>query len=113
MHKRIHPSFYDWFLKSLDALPASDPMNDRHLVTRLEVVISGDGRIEQLGVIRTSGVTAFDIAVLDALDLAQPFGRAPSAIASSDGNVYMWWEFHRNEVYGCSAQGARPFLLRL
>ena len=30
---------------------------------------------------------------------------------SPDGNVYLHWEFHRDEVYACSTQGARPFIL--
>jgi hypothetical protein len=56
-------------------------------------------------------VTAFDIAALDSVDRAQPFGPAPAAIVSPDGNVYLHWEFHRNEVFACSTQGARPFIL--
>jgi hypothetical protein len=30
---------------------------------------------------------------------------------SPDGNVYLHWEFHRDEVYACSTMNARPFLL--
>jgi hypothetical protein len=44
---------------------------------------------------------------------ASPFGPAPSAIISPDGNVYLHWEFHRDEVYACSTMNARPFLLNL
>ena len=25
--------------------------------------------------------------------------------------MYLHWEFHRDEVYACSTQGARPFIL--
>ena len=64
-----------------------------------------------MGIVRTSGITAFDIAALDAVDRAQPFGPAPSAIVSPDGNVYLHWEFHRDEVFACSTMGARPFIL--
>ena len=42
---------------------------------------------------------------------AQPFGPAPGAIVSADGNVYLHWEFHRDEVFACSTMNARPFLL--
>jgi hypothetical protein len=63
-----------------------------------------------MGVVSTSGVTAFDIAALDAVDRAQPFGPAPSAIISPDGNVYLHWEFHRDE-FACSTAGASPFIL--
>jgi TonB family protein len=111
MHNRIHPIFADSFLDSLDALPATHPMNDQHLVTRLEIVLTKEGHLKKMGIVKTSGITAFDIAALDAVDRAQPFGPAPSAIVSGDGNVYLHWEFHRDEVYACSTMGARPFIL--
>ncbi|HXX68095.1 MAG TPA: TonB family protein [Polyangiaceae bacterium] len=111
MHQRIHPIFADLFLESLYARPANDPLNDQNLVTLLEIVLTKDGHLKKIGVVRTSGVTAFDVAAIDAVDRAQPFGSAPSEIVSTDGNVYVRWEFHRNEVYACSTFGARPFLL--
>ncbi len=110
IHNRIHPIFADSFLGSLDNLPASHPLNDRHLVTRLEIVLTRDGHLRRMGVVSTSGITAFDIAALDAVDRAQPFGPAPGAIISPDGNVYLHWEFHRDE-FACSTAGARPFIL--
>jgi TonB family protein len=111
MHNRIHPIFADAFLGSLDALPANHPMNDQHLLTRLEIVLTKEGRLKKMGIVKTSGITAFDIAALDAVDRAQPFGPAPTAIVSGDGNVYLHWEFHRDEVFACSTMGARPFIL--
>jgi TonB family protein len=111
MHNRIHPIFADSFLGSLDGLPANHPMNDHHLLTRLEIVLTKDGHLKKMGIVKTSGITAFDIAALDAVDRAQPFGPAPTAIVSGDGNVYLQWEFHRDEVFACSTMGARPFIL--
>jgi TonB family protein len=111
MHNRIHPIFADAFLESLDGLPPNHPMNDQHLVTRLEIVLTKQGRLKRMGIVKTSGMTAFDIAALDAVDRAQPFGPAPTAIVSPDGNVYLHWEFHRDEVYACSTMNARPFIL--
>jgi TonB family protein len=113
MHNKIHPIFADSFLGSLDGLPPDHPMNNQHLVTRLEIVLTKEGRLKRMGVVRTSGITAFDIAALDAVDRAQPFGVAPKAIVSGDGNVYLHWEFHRDEVYACSTMGARPFILNI
>jgi TonB family protein len=113
MHNRIHPIFADSFLESLDALPANHPMNDQHLITRLEIVLTKEGHLQKMGVVRTSGITAFDIAALDAVQRASPFGPAPTAIVSPDGNVYLHWEFHRDEVYACSTMNARPFLLNV
>jgi TonB family protein len=111
MHNRIHPLFADCFLGSLDELPPTHPMNDVHLVTRLEVVLSSDGRVKRMGVVRTSGLTIFDIFALDAVERAQPFGPAPSEILSADGNVYLQWQLHRDEVFACSTIDAHPFLL--
>jgi hypothetical protein len=64
-----------------------------------------------MGVVKTSGITAFDIAALDSVHRAQPFGPAPSAIVSPDGLVYLHWEFYRDEVFACSTMHARPYLL--
>ena len=111
MHNRIHPIFADAFLESLDGLPANHPMNDQHLVTQLEIVLTKEGRLKRMGIVKTSGLTAFDVAALDSVDRAQPFGPAPNAIVSPDGNVYLHWEFHRDEVYACSTMNARPFIL--
>jgi len=111
MHNRIHPIFADSFLGSLDGLPANHPMNDQHLLTKLEIVLTKDGHLKKMGIVKTSGITAFDIAALDAVDRAQPFGPAPTAIVSGDGNVYLQWEFHRDEVYACSTMGASPYIL--
>jgi hypothetical protein len=112
IHNRIHPIFADNFLGSLDNLPKTHPMNDPKILTRLEIVVSPkEGRIVKMGIVKTSGITAFDIAALDSVHRAQPFGPAPTAIVSPDGNVYLHWEFHRDEVFACSTMHARPFML--
>jgi TonB family protein len=111
MHNRIHPIFADSFLGSLDALPKNSPLNDQKLITRLEIVLTKDGHIVRMGIVKASGVTAFDVAALDAVQRASPYGPAPSAIVSPDGRVYLHWEFHRDEVYACSTMNARPYLL--
>ena len=112
IHNRIHPLFAESFLGSLDNLPKTHPMNNPKMLTRLEIVVSPkEGRIVKMGIVKTSGITAFDIAALDSVHRAQPFGPAPGAIVSSDGNVYLHWEFHRDEVFACSTMHARPFML--
>jgi len=110
MHNRIHPIFADSFLGSLDSLPPSHPMNDQKLVTKLEIVLTKEGQLHHMGIVKTSGITAFDIAALDSVQRASPFGTAPSAIVSPDGRVYLHWEFHRDD-YACSTINARPFML--
>jgi TonB-like protein len=113
IHSRIHPIFADTFLDSLDRLPASHPLNDRNLVTALEIVVDHEeGRLVRRGVTRTSGVTAFDINAIAAVDRAAPFGTPPSEIVSPDGNVYLHWEFRRDDM-ACSTLYAHPYILKL
>jgi hypothetical protein len=112
IHVRIHPLFADGFLASLDNLPASHPMNDPSLVTALEIVIDREeGRLVRRGVTRTSGVTAFDVSAIASVDRAAPFGTPPSEIVSPDGNVYLHWEFRRDQM-ACSTLFAHPFILK-
>jgi TonB family protein len=113
IHNRIHPIFADSFLGSLDNLPRTHPMNNPKIKTNVEIVVSKQGRVVKLGVTKSSGITAFDIAALDSVNRAQPFGPAPGAIVSPDGNVYLHWEFHRDEVFACSTMNARPFILNV
>jgi hypothetical protein len=113
IHNRIHPIFADTFLASLDQLPASSPMNRPEIYTSLEIVVDhDDGRIQRMGVTRTSGVTAFDVAALESVYRAQPFGAPPHEIVSPDGNVYLHWEFHRG-LEACGTSNAHPFMLKV
>jgi hypothetical protein len=114
IHNRIHPIFAEDFLGSLESLPPNHPMNDPTLNTQLEIVLDrDDGHVVKMGVTRTSGITAFDIAALDAVQRASPFGKPPKAIVSNDGKVYFHWEFHRDPVFACSTINARPYLLNV
>jgi len=112
IHNRIHPLFADSFLGSLDNLPASHPMNNPDLSTEVEIVLDQEsGNVVRMGVTKFSGITAFDIAALDSVKRAAPFGTPPHEIVSPDGKVYLHWEFHRNQ-YACSTLNARPFILK-
>jgi TonB family protein len=113
MHNRIHPIFADSFLDSLDGLPAQHPLNaSPNMFTRLEIILTKDGHLVKMGVVKSSGVTAFDVAALDSVQRASPFGAAPAAIHSPDGNVYLHWEFHRNRDLACSTLNAAPYMLK-
>ncbi|MGZ3475736.1 MAG: TonB C-terminal domain-containing protein [Polyangiales bacterium] len=111
IHVRLHPIFADTFVEGLGDLPAGHPLNDKSLVTRMEIVMRADGTIHHLGIVKPSGVTAFDLAALDSVDRAGPFGKAPDAIVSPDGLVYLHWEFHRDDMR-CSNVNAYPYVLK-
>ena len=62
-HNSVHFIFAKRFLAALDALPSENPMTDRRVFARLEIVLErNEGRVIKKGVVRTSGITAFDIA---------------------------------------------------
>lgn len=113
VHNRLHPIFADSFLASLESLPGSHPMNRSDIKTDLEIVLDKDeGKVVKMGVTHTSGVTAFDIAALESVMRASPFGAPPRDIVSPDGKVYFHWEFYRNPFYACSTYFAHPFILK-
>ncbi|MBI4701914.1 MAG: energy transducer TonB, partial [Deltaproteobacteria bacterium] len=66
MHNQIHPIFADSFLGSLDNLPKEHPLSNMKMFARLEIVLTKEGRLTKMGIVRTSGNTAFDIAALAA-----------------------------------------------
>jgi TonB family protein len=112
MHARIHPEFTDKELAKLAALPANDPLNDKTLRTKLELVVGGaDGRLVSVTVAKSSGAPGFDAAAVDSVRRADGFGVPPRGIVSEDGNVYVDWEFSRDETFACSTMHSRPFLL--
>lgn len=110
-HARIHGVFADQFVRSLELLPASHFLNQPGLFTRLEIVLEpAEGRVVRMGVIIPSGVTPFDVGALEAVRRAQPFGPAPHAIVSPDGQVYFHQSFYRLPTYACSTYFAWPIL---
>lgn len=113
MHQRIHVIFADSFLPSLDQFPKTHPLNNFEMHTDLEIILNQtDGGVVTMGIVRTSGTTAFDVNALEAVSKAAPFGKPPAEIVSPDGNVYLHWEFHRNPDYACSTWFAYPYILK-
>jgi TonB family protein len=111
VHNAVHVWYADRFLEWLDRQrPRDDPMNDPKIVTRLEIGIAPDGQIAHMGVVRSSGVEAFDASALEAFARGAPFGETPPKARSADGNLWVHWEFRRDEVYACSTMNARPFM---
>lgn len=112
IHQRLHEVFAHGFLGHLEQLPDKHPLNNRNMSTHIEIALSReDGRIVKMGVTKSSGVTAFDVGALESVSKAAPYGPPPGSIVSSDGNVYLHWEFHRNRDYACSTYFARPFII--
>lgn len=114
IHNRLHPIFADSFLASLDGLPSDHPLNKPDMKTNLEIVLDKDeGKIVKMGVTHSSGSTIFDVAALESVQNAAPFGKPPPIIVSPDGRVYLHWEFYRNPYYACSTYFAHPYILKV
>jgi TonB family protein len=110
MHRKIHPRWGNGFIVDLDRLPAADQFNDFKRWTKLEIVVDRRGRVVKVGIVKPSGYLPFDVAALDVVFAAGPFGPPPQAIVSYNGKVYMHWEFWRNHRQ-CGTFGANPFIL--
>jgi TonB family protein len=113
LHNQIHPAFADSFLASIEGRDAGDGLDNPRLTTSLEIVLDARGRMSALGVVRSSGQITFDLAALEAVTRSGPYPQPPPELRSSDGNVYIHWEFHRDPVFACSTMNARPFRLAL
>jgi TonB family protein len=110
MHREIHRLWAYGFLEQLDTRGGGHPMNDASLWTRLEVVLNGDGTIDNVKVVHYSGLLSFDQAAREIVYAAGPFPNPPRAIKSGNGKIYIHWAFHRNER-ACGTFGATPYVL--
>src|SRR5215831_4934767 len=110
MHRKIHELWGFGFIEELDRKPQSNPMNDRKLEVTLEIILKSDGTLDRTTIIRPSGVLVFDVAAIDVVQNAGPFGTPPEAIRSANGKIYLHWAFHRDERQ-CSPYFADPFIL--
>jgi TonB family protein len=110
MHRTIHQLWGWGFLSDLEGRSPSDPLNNMGLWTRLEIVLNADGTIDNVKVIRTSGLSMFDVAAVDVIHSSGPYPEPPREIHSANGKVYLHWAFHRDERQ-CATFGADPFIL--
>jgi hypothetical protein len=110
MHRSIHELWGFGQLEEWEEKSAGSPFNNRNLVTELEIVLNGDGTVERVGVVRTSGLTAYDVAAVDVVYSAGPYPDPPRAIRSSNGKIYLHWHFYRDERQ-CSPAYADPYIL--
>ncbi len=108
VHDRVHPLFADQYLRSLDALPASEPFNDKTLVVNVGFAVEqSTGELAAAYIVHASGNEEFDIAALAAFRAAFPMP-VPAELASGDGRAYFEWEIHRSPE-ACSTYNARPY----
>jgi TonB family protein len=110
MHRQIHEKWAFGFLTQMDTSFRDSPMNDLKLIAKLEIVLDGEGNVDKVAMVRTSGITGFDAAAINAVYDAAPFSTPPTAILSGNGKVYIHWKFHRNGD-ACGTPGVNYFIL--
>lgn len=113
MHDRIHQHFVDLFIDRLDRAGSSaSPLQDQNLQATLEIVLESDGTLHRLSIRQSSGLLPFDVAAINSVRTAAPFGDAPEAIRSYDHRVYLRWRFARRTGDWCAPWHAEPMILR-
>jgi TonB family protein len=110
MHRQIHELWAFGFMAGLDNKPNSLPLNNPALVAKLEIVLDGQGNVDRVAVVRSSGLTIYDSAAIDVVYSAAPYPTPPPTILSGNGKVYIHWTFHRNEE-ACGTAGVDYFIL--
>ena len=110
MHRSIHELWGFGQLEEWEEKSGSSPFNNQNLVTELEIVLNGDGTVDRVGVVRPSGLTAYDVAAVDVVYSAGPYPDPPRAIRSANGKIYLHWHFHRDGRQ-CSPAFADPYIL--
>ena len=71
----------------------------RDRLTVLDVTISADGQLEDVYVVKDSGVAFLDEAAVQAFREAQPFPNPPPALQDADGNIRFKFGFYL-EIHG-------------
>jgi outer membrane biosynthesis protein TonB len=110
MHRNIHELWGFGFLEDLDRQPMSNPLNNPSLITKLEIVLNGDGTIAKVTIIKASGIVQYDVAAIDAVYSAGPYADPPREIRSANGKIYIHWTFHRDERQ-CATSGVDYYIL--
>jgi TonB family protein len=111
MHVRIHPFFADVFLPAFEKAHAAPSNSPQALSAVLEIVVNSDGSLRAIAIRKSSGVSTFDIGVLDAVQRASPFEVPPLAVRSHDGFFYVEWSFNSDSTQACATMNVRPLLL--
>jgi hypothetical protein len=98
LHAKVHRSWADSFLAMAAArLPKDHPVNLATRVVEVELVLAPGGRLQSAAVAVPSGSDEFDTAALDVIRENAPYGVAPEAVLSDDGNAHVLWSFARDE----------------
>jgi TonB family protein len=110
MHRSIHKLWGFGVLEDWDEMAGTNPYNDPNRLTTLEMVLNGDGTIDNVKVIKTSGYMPYDAAAIDVAYTAGPYPDPPREIRSKNGKIYIHWRFYR-DARQCATSGVDYFIL--
>lgn len=104
LHRRVHPSFTDQFLASLQGEETPVELQDPNLQAWVDVQVDGcTGKAKRIGFKAPEGhALAFTLAAIASIQRASAL-RPPEAYRSTDGDVHFRWTFHRAPERGCSS----------
>ena len=71
--------------KNVAALAPELRTGERRFETRIRIAVDGDGTLQALDVIRSSGSSQMDGCVVRAVNQARPFAAPPAALLGDDG----------------------------
>lgn len=113
IHRKIHVRWASGYLATLDTRedPGS-PLNDPQLNAKLEFVIrASDGEVDRINIVRSSGELRFDAEAVMISKSVGPHPSPPRELVSPDGNVYVHWNFWRDQRQ-CGVFGASVYLVQ-
>lgn len=68
-------------------------VSETEMVTRLQVMLSPDGKISKISRVLSSGIEEIDEAAIEAFNRAGPFPNPPKGMLDADGFVRINWDF--------------------
>ncbi len=87
--KRIRRLVNFYWQQNLDNLPGSVRLANPSYTTGVEAILDGDGSLEIVTVVASSGSPELDDAVVRAFHIAGPFPHPPEGLIEKDGRVYL------------------------
>jgi TonB family protein len=98
LHAKMHRYWADNFLAMASTqLPKEHAINVASRAVDLEVVLSAEGKLANVKVVKASGSAEFDTSAIDVVKAAAPFVLAPEEVLSDDGKVHVLWTLARDD----------------
>ncbi|MCM2323649.1 MAG: TonB family protein, partial [Oligoflexia bacterium] len=92
-YARLYEAIGPLWQSRLNAVYDSTRLQPGSYTTVAEVVMDRDGNLQAIEILRSSGVEAFDRAVIDSWRKIQRFPNPPQGLTEADGKVRTGWNF--------------------